>query len=64
MEWADEIKGLHGAPYAWASDLHFVNAEAQDIEVTAIANYTSRLYDTSLNDVQRQEALKFLSLFV
>jgi hypothetical protein len=24
--WADEIKGISGAPYAWASALHYVDA--------------------------------------
>jgi hypothetical protein len=34
------------------------------IEVTAIANYTTRVVDNSLSAEQLQEALKFLGAFV
>jgi hypothetical protein len=34
------------------------------IEVTAIANYTTRVVDKSLSAEQLQEALKFLGAFV
>jgi len=34
------------------------------IGVTAIANYTTRVVDTSLSAEQLQEALKFLGVFV
>ncbi|KAF9456804.1 nuclease Le1 [Collybia nuda] len=72
--WADEVKST--SAYAWSSDLHFVDAEdnpptscsvseTRDCAngkciLTAIANYTTRVIDTSLSAAQRQEALKFL----
>jgi len=76
--WADEIKS--NASYAWASNLHFVDAEdnpptscsvseTRDCGngrciLTAIANYTTRVVDKGLSSTQRQEALKFLDHFI
>ncbi|KAF7799716.1 hypothetical protein EIP86_010958 [Pleurotus ostreatoroseus] len=51
--WADDVRDEKA--YAWSAPLHFVDAE-----VTAIANYTVRVAETSLSATQRQEALKFL----
>ncbi|KAJ4471713.1 S1/P1 nuclease [Lentinula edodes] len=72
--WADEVRRQKG--YAWSAPLHFVDAEDQPPTecsvnqkrdcagngciLTAIANYTSRVVDTSLSDSDRQEALKFI----
>ncbi|KAJ3523055.1 hypothetical protein NM688_g8788 [Phlebia brevispora] len=51
--WADTVKTMPA--YAWSADLHYVNAQ-----VTAIANYTARIADTTLGHDEHQEALKFL----
>ncbi|KAJ4470956.1 nuclease Le3 [Lentinula aciculospora] len=71
--WADEVRRQKG--YGWSAPLHFVDAEdhpptecsvnqKRDCSrngciLTAIANYTSRVVDTTLSDSDRQEALKF-----
>ncbi|THU89444.1 nuclease Le1 [Dendrothele bispora CBS 962.96] len=76
--WADTIRSDDS--YDWASNLHFVDAEdsppsscsvvqSRDCAdgrciLTAIANYTSRVVDTSLSATQTQEALKFLDHFI
>nr|BAB96801.1 nuclease Le3 [Lentinula edodes]BAB96802.1 nuclease Le3 [Lentinula edodes] len=76
--WADEVRRQKG--YAWSAPLHFVDAEDQPPTecsvnqkrdcagngciLTAIANYTSRVVDTSLSDSDRQEALKFIDHFI
>ncbi|KAJ3517636.1 hypothetical protein NLJ89_g381 [Agrocybe chaxingu] len=76
--WADEVRSQ--SAYSWSSVLHYVDAEDDPPDscsveesrdcadgrciLTAIANYTSRVVDTSLSDTQRQEALKFLDHFV
>ncbi|KAF8654800.1 hypothetical protein AX16_003369 [Volvariella volvacea WC 439] len=76
--WADEIKS--NSAYSWASVLHYVDAEdsppstcnvdqSRDCAdgkciLTAIANYTARVVDTTLSSSQRQEALKFLDHFI
>ncbi|KDR85235.1 hypothetical protein GALMADRAFT_218323 [Galerina marginata CBS 339.88] len=76
--WADDVKSE--AAYAWSSALHFVDAEdnpptscsvseMRDCAngkciLTAIANYTTRVVETSLSATQRQEALKFLDHFI
>ncbi|KAL0947357.1 hypothetical protein HGRIS_013474 [Hohenbuehelia grisea] len=76
--WADEVRSQ--AAFAWSADLHFVDAEdsppascsvseTRDCAngfcvLTAIANYTTRVVDTKLSAVQRQEALKFLDHFI
>ncbi|KAE9397443.1 phospholipase C/P1 nuclease [Gymnopus androsaceus JB14] len=78
--WADEVRYRKGSGYAWSAPLHFVDAEDdpptecsviqnrdctdKGCILTAIANYTSRLIDTSLSDDERQEALKFVDHFV
>ncbi|KAJ3813862.1 nuclease Le3 [Lentinula aff. lateritia] len=76
--WADDVRRQKG--YAWSAPLHFVDAEDQPPTecsvnqkrdcagngciLTAIANYTSRVVDTSLSDSDRQEALKFIDHFI
>jgi len=76
--WADDIKS--GTAYKWASALHYVDAEDNppsscsvnqvrdcpdgNCILSAIANYTTRVVDTSLSSAQRQEALKFLDHFI
>ncbi|TFK76679.1 phospholipase C/P1 nuclease [Pluteus cervinus] len=76
--WADDVKSQ--TAYKWSSVLHYVDAEddppyscsvseSRDCGdgkciLTAIANYTSRVVDTSLSATQRQEALKFLDHFI
>lgn len=76
--WADVIKSK--SAYKWSSELHYVDAidapptscnvdEVRDCGgghciLSAIANYTSRIVDTTLDDSQRQEALKFLDHFI
>ncbi|KAL0563983.1 hypothetical protein V5O48_018074 [Marasmius crinis-equi] len=76
--WADEIRS--NSSYAWSSNLHFVDAEDNPPSscsvnenrdctnnfcvLSAIANYTTRVVDTSLSAAQRQEALKFLDHFI
>ncbi|KAF9569802.1 nuclease Le1 [Agrocybe pediades] len=76
--WADDVKSE--AAYKWSADLHFVDAEdnpptscsvseSRDCSngqciLTAIANYTTRVVETSLSAMQRQEALKFLDHFI
>ncbi|KAF5339487.1 hypothetical protein D9758_015318 [Tetrapyrgos nigripes] len=72
--WADDVRSEKA--YAWSANLHFVDAEdnppsscsvseSRDCGngqciLTAIANYTTRVVETSLSAMQRQEALKFL----
>ncbi|KAL1747286.1 S1/P1 nuclease [Schizophyllum fasciatum] len=76
--WADEIKS--NSAYGWSSQLHYVDAEdsppsscSVDMDrdcsngqciLTAIANYTARVIDDDLTDVEQQEALKFLDHFI
>jgi len=76
--WADDVRST--AAYRWSADLHFVDAEddpptscsvseSRDCGnggciLTAIANYTTRVADTSLSAAQRQEALKFIDHFI
>ncbi|KAI4522997.1 phospholipase C/P1 nuclease [Schizophyllum commune Loenen D] len=74
--WANAVKSQRA--YEWSAELHYVNAvdtapkycevDQQDCTngrciLTAIANYTTRVVDTSLPASQRQEALKFLDSF-
>ncbi|PPQ72671.1 hypothetical protein CVT26_002887 [Gymnopilus dilepis] len=75
--WADDVRSEKA--YSWSASFHFVDAndnpptscsvsESRDCSagnciLTAIANYTTRVVDTSLSATQRQEALKFLGLF-
>lgn len=72
--WADSVKKKKG--YTWTAPLHYVDAEddpprscSLDFDrdcadgkciLTAIANFTAQVVDTSLSDKQRSEALKFL----
>ncbi|KAJ7185736.1 S1/P1 nuclease [Mycena filopes] len=71
--WADTVRSE--AAYSWSAPFHFVDAEdnpptscsvmekrdcPETCVLTAIANYTTRLVQTSLSAMQRQEALKFL----
>ncbi|XP_006454549.1 hypothetical protein AGABI2DRAFT_214751 [Agaricus bisporus var. bisporus H97] len=76
--WADEVRPEPA--YAWSANLHFVDAldnaptscsvsQSRDCPdnqciLGAIANYTTRVADTHLSAVQRQEALKFLDHFI
>ncbi|EKM49558.1 uncharacterized protein PHACADRAFT_131239 [Phanerochaete carnosa HHB-10118-sp] len=76
--WADSVK--YETAYEWSQPLHFVDAndnpptscsveqtrDCGDDEciLTAIANYTTRVVDTSLSASQRQEALKFIDHFL
>lgn len=76
--WADTVK--YETAYKWSAGLHFVDAndnpptscsvqETRDCDgglciLTAIANYTTRVAETSLSAAQRQEALKFLDHFL
>jgi hypothetical protein len=76
--WADSVRDE--AAYSWSASFHFVDAldsppnscsvsESRDCAegnciLTAIANYTTRVVDTSLSAMQRQEALKFLDHFL
>ncbi|KAF8887762.1 S1/P1 nuclease [Infundibulicybe gibba] len=76
--WADDVRST--AAFAWSAPLHFVDAEdnppsscsvsetrdcsSGQCVLTAIANYTTRVVDTSLDAEQRQEALKFLDHFI
>ncbi|KAF8912899.1 S1/P1 nuclease [Gymnopilus junonius] len=76
--WADDVRSEKA--YSWSASFHFVDAndnppqscsvsESRDCSagtciLTAIANYTTRVVDTSLSDTQRQEALKFLGFFL
>ncbi|KAJ3531131.1 hypothetical protein NM688_g7616 [Phlebia brevispora] len=76
--WADDVRDEKG--YTWSAPLHFVDAEDSppsscSVEqtrdcgdgqciLTAIANYTVRVAETSLSSSQRQEALKFLDHFL
>ncbi|KAI0345867.1 nuclease Le1 [Trametopsis cervina] len=76
--WADDVKSE--TAYKWSADLHFVDAndnpptscsvqETRDCGngqciLTAIANYTVRVAQTSLSASQRQEALKFIDHFL
>ncbi|KAG6837205.1 hypothetical protein H0H93_013073 [Arthromyces matolae] len=73
--WADDVKSE--TAYKWSADLHYVDAEDNpptscsvsetrdcgngQCILTAIANYTTRVVDTTLSAAQRQEALKFLA---
>lgn len=72
--WADTVRSQ--AAYSWSAPFHFVDAEdnpptscsvsetrdcgSGNCILTAIANYTTRVVQTSLSATQRQEALKFL----
>ncbi|KAF8167864.1 nuclease Le1 [Crassisporium funariophilum] len=76
--WADEVRSE--TAYKWSANLHYVDAEdnpptscsvseTRDCSngqciLTAIANYTTRVVQTSLSAAQRQEALKFLDHFI
>ncbi|KAL4244455.1 nuclease type I family protein [Abortiporus biennis] len=76
--WADDVKSQKA--YSWSSALHYVDAEdnppsscsvsesrdcgSGQCILTAIANYTTRIAQTSLSAAQRQEALKFLDHFL
>ncbi|KAK7435213.1 hypothetical protein VKT23_019782 [Stygiomarasmius scandens] len=76
--WADEVRSE--AAFAWSANLHFVDAEdnppsscsvseSRDCGngfciLTAIANYTTRVVQTSLSATQRQQALLFLDHFI
>ncbi|THU80219.1 nuclease Le1 [Dendrothele bispora CBS 962.96] len=76
--WADDVKSE--AAFRWSADLHFVDAEdnppsscsvseSRDCGsgfciLTAIANYTTRVVQTSLSATQRQQALLFLDHFI
>ncbi|KAI0801933.1 nuclease Le1 [Irpex lacteus] len=75
--WADDVR--EEKAYKWSAQLHFVDAqdsppsscsvqETRDCSspciLTAIANYTARVAETSLSAAQRQEALKFLDHFL
>jgi len=76
--WADTVKFTD--PFLWSQPLHFVDAEddpptscsvsetrdcgSGDCILSAIANYTTRVVDTSLSAEQRQEALKFIDHFL
>ncbi|KAJ7204792.1 phospholipase C/P1 nuclease domain-containing protein [Mycena pura] len=72
--WADDVRSE--TAYKWSAPFHFVDAqdnpptscsvsETRDCAsgtciLSAIANYTTRVVETSLSATQRQEALKFL----
>ncbi|KAM6498330.1 S1/P1 nuclease [Amanita muscaria] len=74
--WADQVK--YTAGYTWSQPYHYVDAQDNppsscSVDQTrdcgdgkcilnAIANYTSRVVDTSLSAASRQEALKFLDI--
>ncbi|KAJ6514569.1 S1/P1 nuclease [Mycena vulgaris] len=75
--WADTVRSE--SAYSWSAPFHFVDAEdnpptscsvseTRDCSgpciLTAIANYTTRVVQTSLSATQRQEALKFLDHFI
>lgn len=76
--WADTVRSQ--AAYSWSAPFHFVDAEdnpptscsvsetrdcgSGNCILTAIANYTTRVVQTSLSATQRQEALKFLDHFL
>ncbi|KAK1235383.1 hypothetical protein PQX77_001405, partial [Marasmius sp. AFHP31] len=76
--WADETRS--NPAYAWSSSLHYVDAldnpprtcnvnQTRDCTdgacvLTAIANYTTRVVNQSLDPTQIQEALKFLDHFI
>ncbi|KAF9454949.1 nuclease Le1 [Macrolepiota fuliginosa MF-IS2] len=76
--WADDVKSSKA--YSWSAILHFVDAnddpptscsvsQSRDCAdnqciLGAIANYTTRVVDTSLSADQRQEALKFIDHFI
>jgi len=76
--WADDVRSE--TAFKWSAPFHFVDAEdspptscsvseTRDCAdglciLTAIANYTTRVVDTSLNAEQRQEALKFIDHFI
>ncbi|KAH9938884.1 nuclease Le1 [Epithele typhae] len=76
--WADEVKGE--TAFKWSANLHFVDAEdnpptscsvneqrdcANNLCILgAIANYTTRVVDTKLDDEQIMEALLFLDHFL
>ncbi|KAJ3970616.1 nuclease Le3 [Lentinula raphanica] len=78
--WADEVRRQKGYAWYVTAPLHFVDAEddpptscsvnptrdctGHGCILTAIANYTSRVVDTSLDDSERQEALKFIDHFI
>ncbi|KAF7318834.1 Nuclease Le1 [Mycena chlorophos] len=76
--WADQVRSLPA--YSWSAPYHFVDSEdnpptscsvseSRDCGngacvLGAIANYTMRVVDAGLSDMQRQEALKFLDHFI
>ncbi|KAF8807636.1 nuclease Le1 [Phlegmacium glaucopus] len=76
--WADEVRSE--TAFKWSAPFHFVDAqdnpptscsvsESRDCGtgqciLSAIANYTTRVVETSLSAEQRQEALKFLDHFI
>ncbi|KAJ3813853.1 nuclease Le1 [Lentinula aff. lateritia] len=76
--WADDVR--YEAAFSWSAPFHFVDAEDNpptscSVEqmrdcssgtciLSAIANYTTRVVDTSLSTEQRQEALKFIDHFI
>ncbi|KAF5314341.1 hypothetical protein D9619_011906 [Psilocybe cf. subviscida] len=76
--WADNVRST--AAFTWSAPFHFVDAqdnpptscsvsETRDCAsgtciLSAIANYTARVVDTTLDDEQRQEALKFVDHFI
>ncbi|GJF00691.1 S1/P1 nuclease [Phanerochaete sordida] len=76
--WADTVK--YETAYEWSAPLHFVDANDNpptscsveetrdcgdgDCILVAIANYTTRVAETSLSATQRQEALKFIDHFL
>jgi hypothetical protein len=76
--WADDVRST--AAFSWSAPFHFVDAEdnpptscsvsetrdcaSGQCVLTAIANYTARVVDTTLDDEQRQEALKFVDHFI
>ncbi|KAJ7574019.1 nuclease Le1 [Mycena floridula] len=76
--WADTVRSE--AAFAFSAPFHFVDAEdnppsscsvsvsrdcgSEGCVLTAIANYTARLINTSLSATQRQQALLFVDHFV
>ncbi|KAJ7269726.1 S1/P1 nuclease [Mycena rebaudengoi] len=76
--WADTVRSQ--SAYSWSAPYHFIDAEdspptscsvmqtrdcgSSGCVLSAIANYTTRVIQTSLSVTQRQEALKFLDHFI
>ncbi|ESK92398.1 s1 p1 nuclease [Moniliophthora roreri MCA 2997] len=67
--WADNVRSQ--SAYGWSSTLHYTTRPRHAVSQSrdcpdnncilgAIANYTTRVVNTSLSATQRQEALKFL----